>query len=433
MSNATTRNFGAGQRERDRRVARALEGEMPIGSLAVTGDPAWDAFYGSLHDKAAEANAAGMGFRADLGSIGRPPKFSGGVSEWSDPPQAGDAGGLTQRERASIGANLGLAQLTDRRRLQAEAEQRANIEDMQGAYQQHVLDSVAQPAIEEPVTLGSTGANGEPKYTMRNMPSAHPLSRRQQLLARTPGSMLPQVDAALAPQERADAATALDVRQQAEAERHAKEAERIADKAAGTRKPLTQTSEAALINKLAGDWTKANSTNNEMDRQFQIMKSGLNRYDQDPNGASQAVLITFQKMLDPDSVVRESEYDRSAQGLSLKSRIQGYMENLAVGGAKVPKADLEKMVATAEEFKKNTQDAPTRARKRIESTADRYEIPHEMIFGGSAHGGGGSAGGGGGGESDPRFSAPVEGAQKGIPGIPGGLAKFTNGKWIRVQ
>jgi len=34
---------------------------------------------------------------------------------------------------------------------------------------------------------------------------------------------------------------------------------------------------------------------------------------------------------------------------------------------------------------------------------------------------------------DPQFSTPAEGSQKGIPGIPGGLAKFTGGKWIRVQ
>jgi len=385
MSNATARNFATRERERARRVGRSLEGEMPLGSLAVTGDPGWDTFFGALHDQEQAARGAGMGFRADLGDIGR----------YDMPTEGG--GRLTATDRAGIAGNVGLAGFTDANAARQIAIKRAvdqqrdaAVADAQGAYQQHVMDSVAQPAVEEPVTLGSTGANGEPRYTMRNLPSAHPLSQRQKLLQRMPGSMAPAVDAALAPLEQRDRAQELAERQQTEAERHAPVAERIAEAATRTRKPLTQTSEAALINKMSADWTKANTTNKEMDRQFQIMKTGLDRFDADPNGASQAVLVTFQKMLDPESVVRESEYARSSQGIGLMGRMQGYIEKLARGGAGVPKADLEQMVKTAEQFKQNTQDAPERARKRLEATADRYEIPHEMIFGGAT----GPSGGG---------------------------------------
>lgn len=199
MSNATTRNFAAGQGERDRRLARMLEGGMPIGSLAVTGEPGWDAFFGSLHDKEQAANAAGMGFRADLGSIGR----------YAD--QSDGGGRLTATDRAGIAGNVGLAGFTDANAARqlalkhaVDQERDAAIADAQGAYQQHVLDSVAQPAIEEPNTIGGTGANGEPKYIMRNLPSAHPLSRRQQIMARVPGSMVPETEAALAPLEQRD-------------------------------------------------------------------------------------------------------------------------------------------------------------------------------------------------------------------------------------
>lgn len=37
------------------------------------------------------------------------------------------------------------------------------------------------------------------------------------------------------------------------------------------------------------------------------------------------------------------------------------------------------------------------------------------------------------GEPSPEFGAPVEGAQKPIPGVPGSLAVYTGGKWIRKQ
>jgi len=92
------------------------------------------------------------------------------------------------------------------------------------------------------------------------------------------------------------------------------------------------------------------------------------------------VLVTFQKILDPESVVRESEYARSSQGVSAMQRIKGYMERLATGGAGVPKAQLAEMVKTAQQFIENTKGGMDGARKRIGATADRYNIPRELIF-----------------------------------------------------
>jgi hypothetical protein len=157
-------------------------------------------------------------------------------------------------------------------------------------------------------------------------------------------------------------------------------AQPIPDKPTGGQRPITGTAEANLIQKLSGDWTKATAEATTLERQFALMKSGLARYDADPNGASQAVLITFQKILDPTSVVRETEYARSAQGLSFIQKLQGYKERLERGGAGVPKTQLAEMVKTAEQFIANTKGLTGGVRRRIGAVADRYNIPKELIF-----------------------------------------------------
>lgn len=149
---------------------------------------------------------------------------------------------------------------------------------------------------------------------------------------------------------------------------------------ASAARPLTQTAEATMIGRLANDWTKASASTKEIDRQVRIMDAGISRFDKDPNGASQAVLVTFQKILDPESVVRESEYARSSEGVSALQRIQGYMERLASGGAGVPLAQLREMAATAKLFQQATKQGADGVRRRLTATAERYNIPPEVVF-----------------------------------------------------
>jgi hypothetical protein len=133
--------------------------------------------------------------------------------------------------------------------------------------------------------------------------------------------------------------------------------------------------------KLADKWTKSNTAVKEMNRQFQLMQTGLSRFKQgDKLGGSQAVLVTFQKILDPTSVVRESEYARTASGLSLMSRLEGYMDKLQQGGAGVPQADLSAMVQTAKQFLADMQGYTAGQRKRIGSVAKQYGIDDSLVF-----------------------------------------------------
>ncbi len=70
------------------------------------------------------------------------------------------------------------------------------------------------------------------------------------------------------------------------------------------------------------------------------------------NAASQAVLVTFQKILDPTSVVRESEYARSGSGAALIDRMRGAITQLERGGAGLPLDSLEEFVDLGREFYK---------------------------------------------------------------------------------
>ena len=96
---------------------------------------------------------------------------------------------------------------------------------------------------------------------------------------------------------------------------------------------------------------------------------------------SQAVLVTFQKILDPTSVVRESEYARSSSGLSVIERIKGATEKLGKGGAGVSVQELETFARLADEaVTKLGTGWLTQERERIGRFADAYNIPRDYVF-----------------------------------------------------
>lgn len=150
----------------------------------------------------------------------------------------------------------------------------------------------------------------------------------------------------------------------------------------GDRSPggLTPNQESLLTERLAKNWMEITKPTREMNRQLGIMNAGVDRFKSDPNGASQAVLVTFQKILDPTSVVRESEYARSAEGISLMGRIEGYFERLKAGGAGVRESDLKAMADTAREFVTSMQNYADGTRRRIEAQAKKYGIDPVTIF-----------------------------------------------------
>ena len=145
---------------------------------------------------------------------------------------------------------------------------------------------------------------------------------------------------------------------------------------------LSPTMESNIVNRLTTQWDKAVAPAQDLSRQARLMQTGIVAAERgDMAAGSQAVLVTFQKILDPTSVVRESEYARSAAGQALLARIQGSFEKLAEGGAGVPISELKKFARLAEEMVDNSMgDYVGAVKERIGKTADRYKIPRELIF-----------------------------------------------------
>lgn len=134
-------------------------------------------------------------------------------------------------------------------------------------------------------------------------------------------------------------------------------------------------------NRLTTQWTNATKTAAELDRQLGIMKQGMEAAKRgDMAAGSQAVLVTFQKILDPESVVRESEYARSASGQALLARIQGAYDRLAKGGAGVPLAELQKFADLAEQMATGAGAHRKAVKARIARNADYFGIPQNLIF-----------------------------------------------------
>ena len=99
----------------------------------------------------------------------------------------------------------------------------------------------------------------------------------------------------------------------------------------------------------------------------------------DYNAAAQSVLVTFQKILDPTSVVRESEYMRTAAGLSVASRIRGIIEGFRLGGAGVPVNELESFVSLAEAFFAEQQATLVNSANSWLTIAQGAGVPQEAL------------------------------------------------------
>lgn len=156
--------------------------------------------------------------------------------------------------------------------------------------------------------------------------------------------------------------------------------------------PLSSAQRAQETRQLVQEWDDTIEPIREMTRQHALMKVGLERYPADPIGGSQAVLVTFQKILDPDSVVRESEYARSPSGLPIFSRLQGMYDRYigqwdpdqqkwVGGGAGVPQAELAEMVKTAESFLAAMEGHNDQKARQIAQRAELAQIDPAMILG----------------------------------------------------
>jgi hypothetical protein len=147
---------------------------------------------------------------------------------------------------------------------------------------------------------------------------------------------------------------------------------------------------------LRNDFNRETKAHNEVRRQVNLMRSALDAAKTGKmNPASQGVLVTFQKILDPTSVVRESEYARSPQGMALMEQMRGALTKMTEGGAGMTVDGLSQFYSVAEAFARESEQSYNEIKQQYVDQAADLGIKPERIARDWNSGGGKDAGGAG--------------------------------------
>lgn len=117
--------------------------------------------------------------------------------------------------------------------------------------------------------------------------------------------------------------------------------------------------------------------NNEIKRQYDNVTNVYNAYKAGKlkaNAADQAMITTLNKILDPTSVVRESEFARTAAGQSLLARIEGYANKITKGGGGLTNAEREDLYTAMQEMYNANQAEASAYIESYTDFANRYGI-----------------------------------------------------------
>jgi hypothetical protein len=162
---------------------------------------------------------------------------------------------------------------------------------------------------------------------------------------------------------------------------------RAAGMGSGTR-PMTQGQRAALAAGLRKDYNANVKEARTIGKQVELMNRAWEGYDKNPNAASQGLLVTFQKILDPTSVVRESEYARTFDGQAMLDQMAGAFERLRQGGSGVPREQLEGFKQLAEQFAAGYAAKAQEYQGVIDANADEFGIDKRLVYTEGEFGGG---------------------------------------------
>ncbi|MCR4307478.1 MAG: hypothetical protein NUV80_02880, partial [Candidatus Berkelbacteria bacterium] len=120
---------------------------------------------------------------------------------------------------------------------------------------------------------------------------------------------------------------------------------------AGVEKPATRAQAATIGHALrqelrSNPYVKDYQT---MDSKFTAMEKALEMSKKSNNfvAIDQALITLYNKILDPSSVVRESEYARTPENLSLINKFKGKIEEYGAGGAGITQEDRQALVDMA--------------------------------------------------------------------------------------
>lgn len=120
-------------------------------------------------------------------------------------------------------------------------------------------------------------------------------------------------------------------------------------------------------------------------RAEQVMEKAL-EFSKEPGlksriASDQALGVLFQKVLDPESVVRESEYARTPEGASILSRIRAIPQHILRGGLALTDEDREALLRIAKEVVNADKRAVNKLIDDYTYTAEQYGVNPKWVIG----------------------------------------------------
>jgi hypothetical protein len=97
--------------------------------------------------------------------------------------------------------------------------------------------------------------------------------------------------------------------------------------------------------------------------------------------ADQALITLFNKMTDPQSVVRESEYARTPENLSFINKMQGKIAKIGTGGAGLTNDDRKSIAGMAKKMGLAYQDIFNKTANEYVDYANGYGLDPKMVIG----------------------------------------------------
>jgi hypothetical protein len=112
-----------------------------------------------------------------------------------------------------------------------------------------------------------------------------------------------------------------------------------------------------------------------------IMDSALKESEKTKNfvGVDQALITLFNKMTDPQSVVRESEYVRTPNDMSMYNQLLGKLEKLRSGGAGLTSDERKALVKMGHNFMKVYDDIYRESAKEYRGYAKTSKIDPDLV------------------------------------------------------
>ena len=145
----------------------------------------------------------------------------------------------------------------------------------------------------------------------------------------------------------------------------------VANRASNLRKEL-------IGNPIVKDYQEISSRVSSLDSLLKQANAGDNK---SLGTLDQALVTTFNKITDPNSVVRESEYARTPEGGSIIARFEGNMQKLQKGGAGLTPELRTQLVSDAKVIADGVGQNYNQIISGYEDLAGQYKVDPKMVLG----------------------------------------------------